>query len=70
VFPPLSRDELRKAIFHLCYKQHGGSGLNFTYTEVLELQLGEVNAYLKLLQAQRASEAKAINDAYKSGRGG
>ncbi len=56
---------MREAIFQLCWTQHGGSGLGFTRSEVLELDLRELSWWLERVQDQRGREARAIERAVK-----
>lgn len=51
--------------FELCYSQHGGSGLNFTRSDVLEMELDEIDHYLETLDRRRNTEADAIKKASK-----
>jgi hypothetical protein len=52
-------------IFGLLYHQHGGSGLNITYSEVLELDLDNIDEFLERLGEARRKEAAAIEHASK-----
>ncbi|HAM57971.1 MAG TPA: hypothetical protein DCQ64_22175 [Candidatus Rokubacteria bacterium] len=47
----------------LCYKQHGGSGFNFTMADVLDMELGELDGHIEWLAEQREREADAIRRA-------
>lgn len=47
-------------LFQLCYTCHGGSGLNFTMADALELNWGKLQWWLDRLQEQRAREASAM----------
>ncbi len=62
LFPRIEREWLREVTFALTYKQHGGSGLNFSLSEVLDLDFGDMLWFLERLNEQRASEARAIRE--------
>lgn len=47
-------------MFQLCYHQHGGSGLGFTYEGVQQMPLSDLQWYLERLERQRSSEAEQI----------
>lgn len=49
----------------LCYKQHGGSGFNFSKRDVAEMELDEIEFYLGWLEDRRKAEADAIRKASK-----
>jgi hypothetical protein len=53
-------------IFQLCWTQHGGSGLGWTRSEALELDLGELSWWLERISDQRAQEARAIEKASRA----
>ena len=56
---------MQEAIFQLCWTQHGGSGLGWTRSEVLELDVRELSWWLERVQEQREREARAIERAVK-----
>ena len=56
---------MREAIFQLCWVQHGGSGLAWSRSEALELDLCELNWWLERVGDQRGKEARAIERAVK-----
>jgi hypothetical protein len=53
-------ERLREAFFYLLYRQHGGSGLNLSYTEMLSMDLGEILWFLQRLAETRDDEARAL----------
>lgn len=53
-------------IFDLGYRQHGGSGLGYSRTEVLAMPLGDAEVMMRLLQEARKADADAIR---RAGRG-
>ena len=56
---------MREAIFQLCWIQHGGSGLGWSRSEVLDLDLSELEWWLERVSDQRGSEARALERAAK-----
>ena len=52
-----------EGIFQMCWRQHGGSGLGFTMTEVLDLPLDEFEWFLERIGEQREREAREIEKA-------
>jgi len=46
---------------------HGGSGLEWTREEVMDLPVDEALWYLRRVKQQRTAEAKAIKDAQRQG---
>ena len=66
--PFLDREAIRKAVFDLCYQAHGGSGLNITYSEVMDLDWIDLVAFHELLAEAREAEAKAVRDANRPKR--
>jgi hypothetical protein len=46
--------------------QHGGSGLGWTRTEALELDLNELTWWLERISDQRVQEARAIEKASRA----
>ena len=65
LIPETDKEGFREAVFELTYKQHGGSGMNFTLDEVLDLEVEEIEWYRERLEDQRTREAKAIKNAGK-----
>lgn len=61
-------DDYREAVFKLCYSQHGGSGLHFSYDGVMEMPLEDFEFYLNRLDTERRREHDAMARANKSGR--
>jgi len=57
---------VREAIFQLSWMQHGGSGLAWNRSEILELDLAELNWWLDRVDEQRGKEARAIERAIKN----
>jgi hypothetical protein len=56
-------EDYREAIFQLCYQQHGGSGLNFSYEGVQQMPLSDFSWYLERLDRARSREAAAVQRA-------
>jgi len=56
---------VREAIFQLSWVQHGGSGLGWSRTEILELDMADLNWWLERVGDQRGKEARAIERAVK-----
>jgi hypothetical protein len=56
-------EDVCEAIFQLCWTQHGGSGLGWTRTEALELDLAELSWWLERIDDQRTREARALERA-------
>jgi len=56
---------VRELYFQLTYKQHGGSGLNWTPADVDNCEVGEVLWQLDRLKKQREQEARAIEKAHR-----
>lgn len=44
----------------MCWRQHGGSGLGFGLSEVLDLPLDEFEWFLARIAEQREKEARAL----------
>lgn len=59
----MTDDDVREAIFQLSWIQHGGSGLGWTRTEALELDLAELAWWLERIDEQRTREARALERA-------
>jgi hypothetical protein len=68
LFPPLGRDEYWEAIFQLLYTQHGGSGLNLTLADVMDLELDRIYWLTERLGDQRRKEAREIEQAARRAR--
>ena len=64
----MSLDAWREGLFHLCWRQHGGSGLGLSLSEALELPVGDRAWLLERIAEQRAEEARAIEKAVKAKR--
>lgn len=47
-------------MFRLCYHQHGGSGLGFSYDGVQEMPLADLTWYLERLEQARSDDAQAL----------
>ena len=62
-WPSYTAASIRDLVFSLTYSQHGGSGLNWTKADVMDLDLTEANAYVELLGEQRRKEAAAMKAA-------
>ena len=56
---------MREAIFQLSWVQHGGSGLGWSRSEILELDMADLNWWLERVGDQRGKEARAIERAVK-----
>lgn len=52
-------------VFQLCYIQHGGSGLGWEPSAVLDLPLGRATWYLDRLWQERKAESDAMKKASK-----
>lgn len=63
VAPPVTVEELDKAIFQLTYKQHGGSGTNLNLTEVEAMDWRRFVRWLGMLEEQRSAEQRALEKA-------
>lgn len=61
----MTEEEVREAIFQLCWVQHGGSGLGWSRREVLDLEVAELDWWLERVADQRGREARAIERASK-----
>lgn len=62
----MPEDWLRERVFALCYRVHGGSGLNFRPEDVKDMELADVEWYMARLSKQREAEADAMRKAQKS----
>ena len=49
----------------MCWRQHGGSGLGVSMTEVLEMPTRDRDWFLERIGQQRSREAKEIEKAGK-----
>src|SRR5262245_45713171 len=63
LFPGLTEELWREAVFCLAWKSHGGSGLEISWSEVLDLKPAERDWLLKRVSDQRCREADAIRNA-------
>lgn len=61
----VDEDALFELRFALCYGQHGGSALNLTWLETLEVELGELTRLAVKLQETREEEAAALRAAQR-----
>jgi hypothetical protein len=66
LFPSVAEEDIREVIFQLCWTQHGGSGLGWTRSEALELDLNELTWWLERISDQRVQEARAIEKASRA----
>jgi hypothetical protein len=57
-----------EGIFQMCWRQHGGSGLGFTMSEVLDLPLDEFEWFLERIGEQRQREARELEKAARRRR--
>jgi len=57
-------------VFQVCWRQHGGSGLGVSVTEVLEMPTSDRDWFLERIGSQRGREAKEIEKAGRSSRSG
>ncbi|WP_211483735.1 hypothetical protein [Corallococcus exiguus] len=58
-------DAWREALFQLCWRQHGGSGLAVTLHDALELPTTDRDWLIERVGRQRAREAKELEKAAK-----
>ena len=63
LFVGLELEQWREGLFQLCWRQHGGSGLNLSLAEALELSVGDRDWLLARIGEQREREARAIEKA-------
>jgi hypothetical protein len=61
--PPVASEDIDKAVFQLCYKQHGGSGTNLTLSEVEAMEWRRFVRWCEMLEAQRTAEQRALEKA-------
>jgi hypothetical protein len=66
IFPYYSEDWYLNAIAELCYKQHGGSGFNFNFSDVERFDLNQIEYFLNWLDDRRTEEARRIEKASKT----
>ncbi len=59
----MSLDGWREGLFHLCWRQHGGSGLGATLSEALDLSTTDRDWLLERVGQQRQREAREIEKA-------
>ena len=52
-------------VFQMCWRQHGGSGLGFTLSEVDDLFVSDLHWYLERVDKQRSAEARELEKAAK-----
>jgi hypothetical protein len=55
-------------MFQLLYTQHGGSGLNLTLADVMDLELDRIYWLTERLGDQRRKEAREIEQAARRAR--
>lgn len=67
--PRCDAEQWVKQVFSLCWIQYGGSGLNITWSEALDLEVRDRDSLLQLITDTRESEAKAIRDAQSQSKG-
>jgi hypothetical protein len=63
IFGVIDEEDLRHAIFDVCWTQHGGSGLGFTYQDVMGMTLDELGWYRNAVAEERKREQAAIRNA-------
>ncbi len=61
-----SGESIQRLIFDLGYRQHGGSGLGYSRSEVLAMPVGDAEVMMRLLQEARKADSDAIR---RVGRG-
>ena len=64
IFGSLDLDDYREAVFKLCYTQHGGSGLSFSYEGLMDMPLDDFLFYLDRLDTERQHEHAALTRAH------
>ena len=64
VCPDLTQDWAERAFFELGWRQHGGSGLGRSYTELLAMPLDWIQRDLMRVCARREDEARMIREAH------
>ena len=65
LFPQIELDDWREGLFQMSWHQHGGSGLNISMSEALEMFVTDRDWFLKHIANQRADEARQIEKASK-----
>lgn len=65
IWPYITTEQVREAMFTLNYHQHEGSGLTWTREDFLNADIGEIIWFVERLQDQREAEVKAIRKAHK-----
>ena len=61
----MSLEVWREGLFHLCWQQHGGSGLVLSLGDALELPVGDRDWLLERIGEQRTREARELEKAAK-----
>lgn len=61
VWSAFDDDFLEKVVFKLCYSMSNGSGLNFGYSECMDMPLTQAIRFSELLDETRSYEAKLMN---------
>lgn len=61
----MSLDSWREGLFHLCWHQHGGSGLVLSVGDALALPVGDRDWLLERIGEQRTREARELEKAAK-----
>ncbi len=59
----MSLDTWREGLFQLCWHQHGGSGLQVSMADALELPVGERDWLLERMGEQRQREGRELEKA-------
>ena len=59
----MSLDAWREGLFQLCWHQHGGSGLQVSLADALELPVGERDWLLERMGEQRQREGRELEKA-------
>lgn len=59
----MSLDAWREGLFQLCWHQHGGSGLQVSLADALELPVGERDWLLERIGEQRQREGRELEKA-------
>ena len=66
LFPDVSLEDWREAVFALGWHQHEGSGLTCSYSDIMEMQVSDKYWFCKRIAKQRGDEADAIKKAYRN----
>ncbi len=53
-------DYAEKLIFELSYVQHGGSGLTWTRSDILNMSFDDAHKAIEALRERRSEEARAM----------